>query len=342
MYNLKRRIASLAPISSHAFEDLARVQEEAAKEAVSCDLCQKSYASPKQLKGHLKSRKHAQELAKEDCNVVEASVSQQQEISDSLSDDAADLDTTICLFCNIENDDISTNMSHMNQAHGFFIPNQDYLIDLESLLSYLALLIADFNECLHCGAIKGSMESVQHHMISKGHCTINLDEKSKLDEFYDYPEDVRTETWTTGVDGELQLTNGKTLAHRSQSKSSARPGTSIGSVKNALPSIQASKSGDSTMLSTSSALSITPDEGLPSAANAALTSNKPERALMTRKSDSQALAGISDVQKRSLRAVEKKMMKMEIRARVEYQRKVEKIGNKQKHFKNDVPGPKLG
>ncbi len=42
-----------------------------------------------------------------------------------------------CLFCSHISDSLDTNVAHMTTAHSFFIPDVEYLIDLEGLISYL-------------------------------------------------------------------------------------------------------------------------------------------------------------------------------------------------------------
>lgn len=56
----------------------------------------------------------------------------------------------------------------MAASHGFFIPDIEYLKDLEGLFKYLAEKIAIGNVCLYCNG-KGksfqSLEAVQAHMV---------------------------------------------------------------------------------------------------------------------------------------------------------------------------------
>lgn len=43
----------------------------------------------------------------------------------------------VCLFCNRKAGDSTANLEHMATAHSFFIPDPDYLVDVEGLLKYL-------------------------------------------------------------------------------------------------------------------------------------------------------------------------------------------------------------
>ena len=42
-----------------------------------------------------------------------------------------------CLFCPHVNDTLEKNIQHMTLEHSFFIPDVEYLIDLEGFISYL-------------------------------------------------------------------------------------------------------------------------------------------------------------------------------------------------------------
>lgn len=44
---------------------------------------------------------------------------------------------TDCLFCSHHSHSLSKNVAHMTKEHGFFIPDIEYLIDLQGLIMYL-------------------------------------------------------------------------------------------------------------------------------------------------------------------------------------------------------------
>jgi len=65
-----------------------------------------------------------------------------------LVDMAADVDTDEnwsgdalgleeCLFCPHVSDSLETNIQHMTAEHSFFIPDVEYLVDLEGFMSHL-------------------------------------------------------------------------------------------------------------------------------------------------------------------------------------------------------------
>lgn len=43
-----------------------------------------------------------------------------------------------CMFCSHQSDNLVENVKHMSVVHSFFIPDADYLVDMEGLLVYLA------------------------------------------------------------------------------------------------------------------------------------------------------------------------------------------------------------
>ncbi|XP_076310003.1 cytoplasmic 60S subunit biogenesis factor ZNF622 [Tachypleus tridentatus] len=96
-----------------------------------------------------------------------------------------------CLFCSDRSENLEANVFHMSQEHSFFIPDIDYLIDLNGLITYLGEKISVGFRCLWCcdkGKTFNSARAAQQHMLDKGHCKmlhegITLMEYS---EFYDY------------------------------------------------------------------------------------------------------------------------------------------------------------
>lgn len=82
---------------------------------------------------------------------------------------------TSCLFCTHPSPTQEAAIEHMTLAHGFFIPDREFLADLEGLMLYLTEKVAIGNVCLFCNG-KGkeykSLEAVRKHMIDKSHCKV--------------------------------------------------------------------------------------------------------------------------------------------------------------------------
>ena len=94
-----------------------------------------------------------------------------------------------CLFCNYDSPSLKLNVMHMTKFHGMFIPEQNYLTDLDGLITWLNDKVIEAHECLYCHKLKGSVESIQTHMRDKGHCMIAFESEGDMidvGQFYDF------------------------------------------------------------------------------------------------------------------------------------------------------------
>ncbi|CEG49636.1 cytoplasmic protein [Plasmopara halstedii] len=102
-----------------------------------------------------------------------------------------------CIFCSHHATDLNSSLTHMLKEHGFFIPDLDYLVDLEGLISYVAEKVKVGFYCLYCNG-KGksfrSYQDVQKHMTSLSHCKLRYEEEdlNELLEFYDFSMQYNT------------------------------------------------------------------------------------------------------------------------------------------------------
>ncbi|KJZ73775.1 hypothetical protein HIM_06893 [Hirsutella minnesotensis 3608] len=259
-YNLKRRVASLPPISSEIFTEKV-LQARAATTAEAdkalfervCDACTKTYYSENAYRNHLSSQKHKQNLsaaqprhddettsvisstfslgeptavprrrfdsdAEDEFNQViesfqNATVSQQrpspvkrpshpqpvaaaEDVNGTSQDDAStamgyEPSWTVesCLFCNYASPTAALNATHMERFHGMFIPERQYLANLEGLIKHLQRQVSEDHECLSCGKYKSTIFALQTHMRDKGHCKIPYtteEEQLRIGDFYDF------------------------------------------------------------------------------------------------------------------------------------------------------------
>ncbi|SPO32373.1 related to REI1 - cytoplasmic pre-60S factor [Ustilago trichophora] len=145
-----------------------------------------------------------------------------------------------CIFCAKTGfTELKDTLAHMSKAHGFFIPDSEYLVDLPGLVSYLADKVSIGNICLYCnGRGKGfhNVESVRNHMLDKYHCKIaysDPEDQLELGDFYDftssYPadedeewedadgDDIEDEDEDMEVDGEGQVLDLTTKSKKSSS-----------------------------------------------------------------------------------------------------------------------------
>ncbi|KAL3694708.1 hypothetical protein R1sor_008359 [Riccia sorocarpa] len=104
-------------------------------------------------------------------------------------------DASRCFICGLQPDaSIESCVEHMHKAHGFFIPDAEYLKDVQGLLSYLGLKVTKGHMCLYCddrGKRFHSVEAVRKHMISKSHCKLRYGDgegaaEEELEDFYDF------------------------------------------------------------------------------------------------------------------------------------------------------------
>lgn len=134
-----------------------------------------------------------------------------------------------CLFCKAQHESLEENVRHMQEVHSFFIPDIDYLVNLEGLISYLGEKVSIGWTCLYCNGKGRSFQSpgaVQDHMREMSHCKLAYDtdeDEDEIAEFYDFapyfaakgidPE-TGAEELNQNEHGELILGGSKVAGHR--------------------------------------------------------------------------------------------------------------------------------
>ncbi|KAL4886951.1 C2H2 type zinc-finger-domain-containing protein [Aspergillus karnatakaensis] len=219
LYNMKRRVASLPPVSQEIFNEKvlaakATTTAAAAKASFekSCVACQKTFYSENSFQNHVKSSKHkarearlSRDNAEDTSSVMSSTFSLGEPINKSRDAEAdvanvterlkeatikeededeelADADSwssAHCLFCNNESSTVEENTDHMFKTHGMFIPERSYLANLEGLIHYLWRKINENSECIYCHSIKNSPEGIRTHMKDKGHCMIAFESEAE-------------------------------------------------------------------------------------------------------------------------------------------------------------------
>lgn len=198
-----------------------------------CVPCGKSFSSRSQWTNHQQSRKHVA-LAGSDSVAVEEAIENKDEDNEEWEDcedeDSEALECNACLFCPKKSSCLLENIKHMSIEHSFFIPDVEYLTDLEKLLDYLAHKVGVGRECLWCDDHKSSVRGIQQHMSDKGHCKMNTDSGDGLTEFaefYDFSsthpdgdsadpsEEIIDDELVTNDNMELILPSGAKVGHRS-------------------------------------------------------------------------------------------------------------------------------
>lgn len=241
-YNLKRKVVDLPPVTAETFKErvLALKMEESLsveEKHLYCAPCRKTFSSDKSFESHQRSQKHKSIVKKngetspqkvKTTSKSETGIKEEEEDIEEV-EDGEPLTVTECLFCLHCEEDMESNLDHMSRAHGFFIPDIQYLTDLKGLIEYLGEKVGSGNLCLYCnerGKTFFTIEAVQHHMIDKCHCKIFFEGDAALEyaEFYDYTksypdegspdDDVVHSALTVNDDLELVLPSGAMLGHR--------------------------------------------------------------------------------------------------------------------------------
>lgn len=64
-----------------------------------------------------------------------------------------------CLFCSSVSSSLENNLNHMSVKHGFFLPDADYLVDVEGMVTYLG------NYVFSCKEIIGLEDFILFHTL---------------------------------------------------------------------------------------------------------------------------------------------------------------------------------
>ncbi|WYZ45965.1 hypothetical protein EsH8_IX_000190 [Colletotrichum jinshuiense] len=355
--------------------------------ATSCGTCAVHFDSPETRRAHSKSQWHVTNLKRRIADLgpltaeqhaaaapekaaapfdgptaeseteESSSAASDAELSDAEPDD--DFTPENCLFCNTAAASFDDNVAHMHKAHGMFIPDRERLIvDAETLVRYLHLVVFGYRECLQCGTQRRTHAAVQQHMLGKGHCRFDITaEGSEFRDFYEQePEDAddaaqERQTKKALGDaveegGSIRLPSGKTLSHRSspapprhRAKIGAAADDSAASPDNLLADGSAVDEAQASFQLTA-----------PSANTKALTrADKRDFNFETQLSrlslnDRNALAHLPPAEQRGVLLKQKKQLDRQEKAARRLQMRLEMKSNQTKmtHFVSDVPGPKLG
>ncbi|KAK7187265.1 uncharacterized protein CC84DRAFT_1078804 [Paraphaeosphaeria sporulosa] len=151
VYNLKRRIASLPPISLAVFD------------------------------GQVQPRCEASE------STIKAAIVDNKEEEDEV---VSPRQCLFChQRFDGDADDFEDMLEHMSTAHGLFIADHDRISDLESFLGYLTTEVRVWHECLYCGTTRTSTLAIQSHMRDSAHCKLNFDREPELLDFWEERSD---------------------------------------------------------------------------------------------------------------------------------------------------------
>ncbi|KAI9371630.1 C2H2 type zinc-finger-domain-containing protein [Aspergillus egyptiacus] len=403
LYNMKRRVASLPPVSQEVFNEkvlAAKASSHAAAAKASfektCIACQKTFFSENSYQNHVKSSKHkAREVRLNRDNAVESSsvmsstfslgepinksretesdvanvteglksATIKEEDEDEEVPDADSYSSSNCLFCNIHSSSIEENTEHMFKTHGMFIPERQYLTDLEGLIHYLYRKINENNECLYCHAIRNNPAGIRTHMKDKGHCMIAFEteeEQIEIGQFYDFrstysdnedDESVEmvdggvrvstdedgdgweTETSASSVEEDEDYEKNVPAVYRTEYELHLPSGRTAGHRSLARYYRQNLHNYPTAQERIERQLAIengeVQEEEKPRGRNAT-------RALVTRANGGLGMIGVADDQKRAVLESERKERTRAIRQEARYTARVNRAANNQKHFRDPL------
>lgn len=168
-YNLKRRVGDLPPVTAEDFQKRVlqqRASDEQAQQEITlyCAVCRKQFISDKSHENHLNSKKHKEnvliaekngENLGDQADIPMKQTQSKEKVEDEDDMDAEEVDSdewdedfdnpiakNDCIFCPHHSEDLVENVKHMSSVHSFFIPDTEFIVDLEGLLIYLGEKVA--------------------------------------------------------------------------------------------------------------------------------------------------------------------------------------------------------
>jgi len=187
VYNTKRKMAGLRPITQEAWE--RKLREKGGRAAPA----EKGTA-------HLKAKK----------NVKAETGDDQTPSSDAAPKAVVDEEPPSprrCLFDRRRFDTVEECVTYMEKTYSFFVPDQEYCTDLPGFLTFLHCKLAEPPHlCLKCNCRFPDANSVRRHMLDKGHTQIgseiytrrgNYSEagtnelQAEMEPYYDFRSSVR-------------------------------------------------------------------------------------------------------------------------------------------------------
>lgn len=104
---------------------------------------------------------------------------------------AIEIEPRQCLFDRHLSKTVEANVQRMQRKYGFFLPDSEYLNDMEGLIGYCHEKIKLGHICLYCQRVFTTWQGAQKHMIAKRHTKLCYEQDVDLEEFtvfYDFSE----------------------------------------------------------------------------------------------------------------------------------------------------------
>lgn len=97
---------------------------------------------------------------------------QQQQEMEEEEEEQGNIDPTLSLFDRHVSTTVQENIQYMYQKYGFFVPDYEYLVDVQGFVGYCHEKIQLGHVCLYCQKIFISSQSCKQHMIQTRHTKI--------------------------------------------------------------------------------------------------------------------------------------------------------------------------
>lgn len=124
-------------------------------------------------------------------NAMETEEGESGEQAVEEEEEAPVIDPKQCLFDPHFSASVEANADRMYRKYGFFLPDREYLTDLEGLIGYCHEKIKLGHMCVCCHKVFQTWQGCQKHMISKTHTKLKYEAGVDLEDlsvFYDFSE----------------------------------------------------------------------------------------------------------------------------------------------------------
>ena len=128
------------------------------KASTYCVACCKNFKSGKAYENHIQSKKHQEMILKFEVKPVKEVAAEEEDDEEEMEVEEVDSDeweeddpikVTECLFCNHHSNNLDKNINHMTVQHSFFLPDPEFLTNLEGLIEYLGAKVCLENNHLY-------------------------------------------------------------------------------------------------------------------------------------------------------------------------------------------------
>lgn len=205
-YNLKRREAGLPLVEEREFQmrleaALAMRKEQEKKNGTSHikDINSKKNKKKQDQKAKklatAKQQASGPSYSSSDAEMKSEDKTEEQEAPRSRipaalaeSQENPEIDPLQSLFDNHKSKSLKENLHYMQQKFGFFVPDKEFLVDVEGLLGYCHEKVKLGHYCLYCNQVFPTWQGCQQHMIDKQHAKLRYEQGfwDELDPFYDF------------------------------------------------------------------------------------------------------------------------------------------------------------